>query len=190
MENKENSEKLKEIYKILIAPTTFFTLISYQVFSKYFSEEYKEILKEIGLELSKPDILIPIFMVIVSLTFLTISIFSFLVGTSRKKPFANATALYFLLLTFSFFGLSKLWALLPSFPFSVALLISLIFFIPLVFSFHLLLKIQKFWKFYILVFFVNLLIVSLIDELLYLQLVIFILVLNILIVYIKYKNYK
>ena len=155
MLNMRNAhEKIDYLYKLLIAPVTFFILISWSLYSTVFvNEKFITALESTGFHVEAKDINISVFSTIFNLAFVTISILFYVYGYFFESILNKIFSLYFLLVSFSFNSFTILFGVISILPLEFGLFLpSLIVFIPFLLVLLPFLNIKKYWKFYIIVY--------------------------------------
>jgi hypothetical protein len=152
--DEEKVKRLEEVYKTLIAPTTFFILISWQYALATFANIY-------NLNISFPftvgeeSIRVAFHTVLYSVPTLIISIFFYTTGNLFKNSFCKITSLYFLLITLFTVGVNYVTFLLPVFipptPFVI--------YISFVLSFLLFFSLKRNWMAYLLILILDILLI-------------------------------
>ena len=163
--NKEANEgeitRIDTLYKNLIAPTTFFILISFQWGLYVLADIYKlHIPEKLGITPEPTDIILPYFNVITQSLFLAISLFIYTVSYLKEYSFGKIISLYFLLISL-FLATNAYLAIIT--PQQLDILSSpLTLFIPFIISFSLLFNWKKYLTFYIAIFILNIILCTII----------------------------
>jgi hypothetical protein len=151
---KTSIERIDYLYKILIAPTTFFILLTWQIGLASFGNIYNlNILEKMGLQSEPKDIIIPFFTANSSSTFLMFSIFFYVIGYLYEHPFMKITSFYFLLLSLFFVASSYIFFIWPAEFDFLAVFINIV--LSLILSFALFFDLRKNWKLYLLISILN-----------------------------------
>jgi hypothetical protein len=187
--NKEINEKqitrIDTLYKNLIAPTTFFILISFQWGLYVLADIYKlNISEKLGVTPNSLDVILPYFNVLTQSLFLSISLFIYIISYLKEFSFGKIISLYFLLISL-FLATSGYLAILTPKQLEI-FLTPLTIFIPFAISFNVLFDWKKHFKFYTIIFILNIILCLIIQT--YNFNVFYFSIVNILISYIYHKK--